>query len=123
MITAEVSQGNTNSHGNDSQGIQDCVCPEREKQHDLSAHMDFELCGKNSLRNMTGNCFGVCGLTHRLNHLEIDWCWECVDRLVWGYRVSCVVTIVTKNRSVGIDVFIEGSCVYASTRGLEDGPV
>ena len=42
---------------------------------------------------------------------------------MWGYRVSCVVTIVTKNRSVGIDVFTEGSCVYASTRGLEDGPV
>ena len=42
---------------------------------------------------------------------------------MWGYRVSCVVTIVTKNRSVGIDVFIEGSCVDASTRGLEDGPV
>ena len=49
--------------------------------------------------------------------------WECIDRLMWGYRVSCVVTIVTKNRSVGIDVFIEESCVYASTWGLEDGPV
>ena len=72
MITAEVSQGNTNSHSNDSQGIQDCVCPEREKQHDLSAHMDFELCEKDSLRNMTGNCFGVCGLTYRLNRPEID---------------------------------------------------
>ena len=42
---------------------------------------------------------------------------------MWGYRVSCVVTIVNKNRSLGIDVFIEESCVYASTRGLEDGPV
>ena len=123
MITADVSQGHTNSHNNNSQGIQDCVCPEREKQHDLSAHMDFELCEKDSLRNMTGNCFGVCGLTHRLNRPDIDWCWECIDKLMWGYRVSCVVTIVTKNRSVGIDVFIEGSCVYASTRGLEDGPV
>ena len=123
MIAAEVSQGNINSHSNDSQGIQYCVCPEREKQHDLSAHMDFKQCEIDSLRNMTGNCFGVCGLTHRLNRPEIDWCWECIDRLIWGYRVSCVVTIVTKNRSVGIDVFIEGSCVYASTRDLEDGPV
>ena len=123
MITAEVSQGHINSDSNDSLGIQDCVSAEREKQHDLSAHMDFELCEKDSLRNMTGNCFGVCGLTHRLNRPKIDWCWECIDRLMWGYRVSCVVTIVTKNRSVGIDVFIEGSCVYASTCGLEDGPV
>ena len=123
MITADVSQGNTKSHSNNSLGIQDCVCPEREKQHDLSAHMDFELCEKDSLRNMTGICFGVCGLTHRINRPEIDWCWECIDRLMWGYHVSCVVTIVTKNRSVGIDVFMKGSCAYASTRGLEDGPV
>ena len=123
MLTADVSQGNTNSHNNNTHGIQDCVCPEREKQHDLSAHMDFELCEKDSLRNMTGNCFGVCGLTHRLDRPEIDCCWECIDRLMWGYRVSCVVYIVTKNRSVGIDVFIEGSCVYASIRSLEDGPV
>ena len=28
-----------------------------------------------------------------------------------------------KTDQVGIDVSIEGSCVYASTRGLEDGPV
>ena len=123
MITAEVSQGHINSDSNDSPGIQDCVSAEREKQDDLLAHMDFKQCEIDSLQKMTGNCFGVCGLTHRLNRLEIDWCWECIDRLIWGYRVSCVVTIVTKNRTVGIDVFIEGSCVYASTRGLEDGPV
>ena len=123
MITADVSQGNTNSHSNNSLGIRDCVSPVSEKEHDLAAHMDFRLCVKDSLRNLTENCFGVCGLTHRLNHPKIDWCWEYIDRLTWGYRVSCVVTIVTKNRSVGIDVFIEGSCVYASTRGLEDGPV
>ena len=101
MTTAELSQGNTNSHSNDSPGIQDCVYPKREKQDDLSAHMDFKQCEIHSLRNMTGNCFGVCVLTHRLNLPEIDWCWECINRLIWGYRVSCVVTIVTKNRSVG----------------------
>ena len=122
MITAEVSQGTINSHSNNSPGIQDCVYAELDNQDDLSAHMDFQQCEIDSIRNMTGYCFGVCGLTHRLNRPEIDWCWECIDRLVWGYRVSCVVTIVTKNRSVGIDV-IEGSCVYASTRDLEDGPV
>ena len=123
MITAEVSQVDTSSYSNDSPGIQECVCPEREKRDDLSAHVDLELWVKNSQRNMTGCCFGLCGISHRLNRPELDWCWECVDRLMWGYRVSGVVTIVTKNRSLGIDVFIEESCVYASTRGLEDGPV
>ena len=123
MITAEVSRVDTSLYSNDSPGIQECVCPEREKRDDLSAHVDLELWVKNSQRNMTGCCFGLCGISHRLNRSELDWCWECVDRLMWGYRVSCVVTIVTKNRSLGIDVFIEESCVYASTRGLEDGPV
>ena len=94
MITADESQENTNSHRNNSPEIQDCVYPEREKQHDLSAHMDFELCEKDSLRNMTRNCFGVCGLTHRLNRPEIDWCWECIDKLMWCYRVSCVVSSI-----------------------------
>ena len=78
MITADISQGNANSHGNNSLGIQDCVCPEREKQHDLSAHMDFALCEKDSLRNMTVTCFGVCGLTHQYtpsgNRLVLGMC-------------------------------------------------
>ena len=56
----------------------------------------------------------------RLNRPGLDWCWDCVDRLVWGYCVSCVVTIVTKTRSLGIDLFTEGRCVYASTLGLVD---
>ena len=123
MITVDVTQGSTCSHNDNPPEIQDCVCPEWGKQHELSAHMDLELCKKDSLQNMTSNCFGVCGLTHRLNSPDLEWCWECVDRLMWGYLVSCVVSIVTKNRSVGIDVFIEGSYIYASTWGLQDGTV
>ena len=34
-----------------------------------------------------------------------------------------MVTIVTKTRSLGIDLFTEERWVYASTRGLGDGPV
>ena len=108
---------------NNSLGIRDCVSPVSEEEHDSAAHMDLRLGVKYSLRNLTDNCFGVCDLTHRLIHPRIDWCWECIDRLIWGYRVSCLVTIVTKDRAVGMGLFIEGSCVYASTQGLEDGPV
>ena len=120
MITVDVSQGNTNSHSNNSLGIRDCVSPVSDEEQDSAAHMDLRL---GSIRNLTVNCFGVCDLTHRLNHPGIDWCWVCIDRLIWGYRVSCLVTIVTKDRAVGMGLFIEGSCVYASTQGLEDGPV
>ena len=123
MITAEVSRVDTSSYSNDSPGIQECVCPEHGKRDDLSAHMDLQLWVKYGQRNMTVRCFGLCGISDRLNRPESDWCWDCVDRLVWGYRVSCVVTIVTKSRSLGIDVFIEEHCVYASTRGVGDGPI
>ena len=116
MITAEVSRVDTSSYSND-------VCPEHGKRDDLSAHMDLQLWVKYGQRNMTDRCFGLCGISDRLNRPESDWCWDCVDRLVWGYRVSCVVTIVTKSRSLGIDVFIEEHCVYASTRGVGDGPI
>ena len=77
----------------------------------------------NNRRNMTVCCFGLCGITDRLNRPELDWCWDCVDRLVWGYCVSCVVTIVTKTRSLGIDLFTEGRCVYTSTLGFVDDHV
>ena len=123
MITAEVSSVDTSSYSNDSPGIQECVCPEHGKRNDLSAHMDLQLWVKYGQWNMTDRCFGLCGISDRLNRPESDWCWDCVDQLVWGYRVSCVVTIVTKSRSLGIDVFIEEHCVYASTRGVGDGPI
>ena len=99
------------------------MAPVSEEEQDSAAHMDLRLGVKYSLRNLTANCFGVCDLTHRLNHPGIDWCWVCIDRLIWGYRVSCLVTIVTKDRTVGMGMSIEGSGVYASTQGLENPPV
>ena len=126
-ITAEVSGLETSSYSNDamndSPGIQECVCPERRRRDELSAHVDIQLLVDNNRRSMTVCCFGLCGITDHLNRPELDWCWDSVDRLVWGYRVSCVVTIVTKTRSLGIDLFTEGRCVYASTLGLVDDHV
>ena len=57
------------------------------------------------------------------NRPELGWCWDCVDRLVWGYRVSCLVAIVTSNRSLGIDLFTEERRVYASGLCLVGDPV
>ena len=123
-ITADVSGLETSSYSNeamnDSPGIQECVCPERRRRDELSAHIDIQLLVDNNRRGMTVGCFGLCGITDCLDRPELDWCWDCVDRLVWGYYVSCVVTIVTNTRSLGIDLFTEGRCVYASTLGLVD---
>ena len=54
---------------------------------------------------------------------DFEWCVECVNRLIWGFLVSCVVSIVWRNRSVGMDVFIKGSDVLVSIGALLDGRI
>ena len=120
MITVDVSQGHTNSQNRNSREIRDHVTPVSVEKQDSAAHRDIRLGGKYSLRNLTVHCFGGCDLTHRLNRAGIDWCWICIDRLIWGYHVSCLVAIVNKDRTIGRCMSIEGSGVCASTRGLED---
>ena len=108
---------------NDSPVVQDYMCPERSRRNDVSAWVDTQLLVKNFQRKMTICCFGLCGLTDRFNGPELRWCWDCVDRLVWGYRVSCLMAIVNANRSLLIDLFTEESRVYASGLGLLGDPV
>ena len=90
-ITAEVSGFETSSYSdtdiNDSPVVQEYVCPERRRRDDLLAYVDTQLLVKNYRRRMTVCCFGR-GMTDCLNRPELGWCWDCVDRLVWGYRVS-----------------------------------
>ena len=77
----------------------------------------------NYRRGVTDCCFGVCGMTDSFNRSEIGWCWDCVDRLLLGYRVSCLVTIVIKDRSYGIDLCTEERRVYTSGLGLVGVPM
>ena len=70
-ITAEVSELETNSYGdtdvNDAPVVQGYVCLERRRRDDLSVHVDTQLLVKNNRRSMTVCCFGLCGITDRLN--------------------------------------------------------
>ena len=70
---------------------------------------------------MTTSCFGLCGSTNQFHNTDFEWCVECVNRLLWGFLVSCVVSIVGRDRSVGIDVFIKGCDVLVSIGALLDG--
>ena len=72
---------------NDSPVGQDSVCPEHLRRNDVSVYVDTQLLVKNFQQKMTFCCFGMCGLTNRFKEPELRWCWNCVDRLVWGYRV------------------------------------
>ena len=121
MISVDETRRGTSEHIHNSLGIRDCVITECETQPTLVAYRDSALCNKESLQIMTKYCFGLCGSTNQFHSTDFEWCVECVDRLIWGFLVSCVVSIVTKNRSVGTDVFIKGSDVFVSIWGLLDG--
>ena len=123
MITVDVSQGQTKSQNSNSREIRDHVTPVGGEKQDSAAHGDVRLGGKYSIRNVMVVCSDGCDLTHRLNRAEIDWCGISVDRLIWGYHVSCLVAIVNRDRTIGRCMLMEGSGIYASTWGLEDRPV
>ena len=126
-ITSELSEVETSAYSetdiNDIPVIKECVSPERRRREQLSAYADTQLMMNNYRRGATDCCFGVCGMTDSLNRSEIGWCWDCVDRLLWGYRVSCLVTIIIKDRSYGIDLCTEERRVYTSGLGLVGVPM
>ena len=123
MISVDETRGDTSVNIHNSLGARECVIPECVAQPTLVAYGDSALCNKESLHIMRKYCFGLCGLTNQFHSTEFEWCVECVNRLIWGFLVSCVVSIVMRNRSVGTDVLSKGSDVIVSIWGLLDGLV
>ena len=91
-ITSELSEVETSAYSetdiNDIPVIKECVSPERRRRKQLSAHADTQLMMNNYRRGVTDCCFGVCGMKDSLNRSEIGWCWDCVDRLLWGMMMN-----------------------------------
>ena len=123
MISVDETRRDTSVNIHSSLGTRECVIPECVIQPTLVAYGDSALCNKESLHIMRKYCFGLCGLTNQFHSTEFEWCVECVNRLIWGFLVSCVVSIVMRNRSVGTDVLSKGSDVIVSIWGLLDGLV
>ena len=123
MISVDETRKDTSVDIHNSLGTRECVIPECVTQPTLVAYGDSALCNKESLQIMRKYCFGLCGSTNQFHSTEFEWCVECVNRLMWGFLVSCVVSIVMRNRSVGTDVLSKGSDVIVSIWGLLDGLV
>ena len=74
-ITSELSEVETSVHSetdiNDIPVIKECVSPERRRREQLSAYADTQLMKNNYRRGVADCCFGVCGMTDRLNRSEI----------------------------------------------------
>ena len=105
----------------DSLGKRDCALPECETRPILAVYEDSALCVRESLPSMTTSCFGLCGSTNHFHNTDFEWCVECVNTLLWGFIVSCVVSIVGRDRSIDIDVFITGCDVLVSIGARLDG--
>ena len=117
MISVDEHRTVQSDFEHDSLGIRDCALPECATQPMLDAYEDSTLCVRESLPSMTTSCFGLCGLTNQFHHADFEWCVKCVNRLLWGFIVSCVVSIVGR----GIDVFITGCDVLVSIGARLDG--
>ena len=101
----------------DSLEIRDCAPPECATQPILAVIEDLTPCVKESLPSITTFCFGLCGSTNKFHSTDIEWCVKCVHKLLWGFIVSCVVSIVGRD----IDVFITGCDVLVSIGARLDG--
>ena len=121
MISVDETRKDTSVDVHNSLGTRECVIPECVTQPTLVAYGDSALCNKESLQIMRKYCFGLCGSTNQFHSTDFEWCVECVNRLIWGFLVSCVVSIVMRNRLVGTNAFIKGSDVVVSIWGLLDG--
>ena len=117
MISVDEHRTVQSDFEHDSLGIRDCALPECGTQPMLAAYEDLTVCVRESLPSVTTSCFGLCGLTNQFHHADFEWCVECVKRLLWGFIVSCVVSIVRR----GIDVFITGCDVLVSNGARLDG--
>ena len=101
----------------DSLEIRDCAPPECATLPILAVIEDLTPCVRESLPSITTSCFGLCGSTNKFHSTDFEWCVKCVHRLLWGFIVSCVVSIVGRD----IDVFITGCDVLVSIGARLDG--
>ena len=101
----------------DSLEIRDCAPPECATQPILAVYEDLTPCVRESLPSITTSCFGLCGSTNKFHSTDFEWYVKCVHRLLWGFIVSCVVSIVGRD----IDVFITGCDVLVSIGARLDG--
>ena len=101
----------------------ECVIPERRRPVKVSADADTQVVISDYQQSVQDYCFGVCEKTDSIDRSGIGWCWDCLGWLMWGYRVSCLVTIVIKDRSYGIDLYTEERRVYTSGLGLVGDPM
>ena len=80
---------------NDSPLGPDSMCPEHLKRNTIPVYTETQVLLEKFTHKKALYCSGVCVLMNRFKEPELCWCWNCADRLVWGYRVSCLMSMLT----------------------------
>ena len=84
----------------------------------LFTSWDFDVCRQDIGRFIGTYCLGLCGSSDDIYCLK---CARCVDILIWGFRVSCVISFVITWTLISIDEFYKGFNVFDGVWGLTDG--
>ena len=95
--------------------------PECQRPRIISTGAPQRIEMSNNQWNCVDYCFGVCGKADSVNRSGTGSCWNCSCLIVWGYRVSCLVAIVIKDRLYGIDLFTEDRRVFTRGPGFNSG--
>ena len=126
VVTAESELREMVLCKTDKRGIPVCrekCTPERRRPRNISPGALQQIETSNNQWNCVDYCFGVCGKADNVNHSGTGSCSNCCCLISWGYRVSCLVAIVIKDRFYGIELFTEGRCVFTRGPGLVGNPV
>ena len=76
---------------------------------------DFDVCKPDIGRFNRAYCLGLCGSSDAIYYLQ---CARCVDILIWGFRVSCVISIVITWTLISIGEFYKRFDVFDGVWGL-----
>ena len=99
------------------------LTPERQRPENILPGALRQVKMRNNQWNCVDYCFSMCGKANSVNRPETCSSWNCCCLIIWGYRVSCLATIVIKRRSYGIDLFTKDRRVFTRGLGLVGNPV
>ena len=126
-VTIELSELRTSVWGetdtSDIPVYKECCTLERRRPVKVLPDAHAQVVISDNQWNSRDCCFGVCKKADSVNRSGIGSCWDCLCWLVWGYRVSCSVAIVIKDRLHGIDLYTGERRVCTSRPGLVGDPM
>ena len=126
-VTIELSELRTSvwdeTDTSDIPVYKECCTPERRRPVKVSPGAHAQVVISDNQWNSRDYCFGVCKKADSVSRSGTGSCWDCLCWLVLGYRVSCLVAIVIKDRLHRIDLYTKERRVCTSRPGLVGDPM